>query len=363
MFYLFGISFGLTFVIAFALIPLVRFLALRANFVDSPGEGKIHEQPVAYGGGIAVGVSSMAVVLILMQIAYFVACGKMDGIVPEGAAAFAGGAVSRMNILIPFMTLCAFVLLCGLIDDKIALKPGEKLGLQSVAAVLFTIFVDRITLFVEPTGIMSAFSYAITVLWILLITNAFNLLDHLDAICAGVSLVVCVTLFTIALLTGQIFLAALTAPLAGAILAFIPWNVTPAKMFLGDAGSQFIGFYLAGVSVLFKFYEQGREVHAIVAPLVLFAVPVFDTMVVVIWRKLIGKPVFSRDLNHIAHRLVGMGLSKQQTALIVFGIALCCGISAVLLFFVSWHGAILIFAEVLIMLLIILMIQIGGKNG
>lgn len=363
MFYLLATSFGLAFLFALILVPLVRRLAIRANFVDNPGEGKIHEQPVAYGGGIAVGVAAMAVVLILMQIAYLVSKGTIDGIVPEAAAAFADGAVSRMPMLFPFLTLCAFILLCGLIDDKIALRPWEKLGLQTVAAVLFTIFVDRITLFVQPSGIMSAFSYVITVLWVLLITNAFNLLDHLDTICSGVSLVVCITLFTIALLTGQVFLAALTAPLAGAILAFIPWNVTPARMFLGDAGSQFIGFYLAGISVLFKFYEQGREVHAVVAPLVLFAVPVFDTMVVVVWRKLIGKPMFSRDLNHIAHRLVGMGLSKRQAALIVFGIALCCGISAVLLYFVSWHGAILIFAEVLIMLLIILMIQIGGGNG
>jgi UDP-GlcNAc:undecaprenyl-phosphate GlcNAc-1-phosphate transferase len=217
------------------------------------------------------------------------------------------------------------MLVIGLVDDKIELKAGPKFGGQLAVALLVAIAGVRITLFVQSV----AFSYVITVLWILTLTNAFNFMDNMNGLCSGVGAIGAWCFAWNAAVGGQYLVAMLGFLGCGALLGFLPYNFPKASAFLGDAGSHLVGFLLAILAILPHFYTRTNPKGlAVLSPLVVLAVPLVDLRQVVILRWRAGKPFYIGDTNHLSHRLVRRGWSKSQAVLILWLGAALAGLMA-----------------------------------
>lgn len=325
-----------------ALTPLMIRLARRVRFLDQPGPRKIHAQPVPYGGGLVVALASLA--------ASFVALRLPD--LPADRPGVKGFAwpVYAMGSLV--------ILVLGVVDDRKRLSAGFKLLVQAIVAVGVSLGGARLQLFDAPAAV----SVGVTVLWILAVTNAFNLLDHMDGLSGGVALLSGAAFLIVAVQTGQNMLAAMIAPLLGACLGFLCFNFPPARIFLGDAGSLFIGFWLSCLTISFTFYEAKYPLYTYFVPLAVLAVPLFDTAVVVLIRLLKRKPVFEGDTNHLAHRLTALGMSRTAAVLTVYALTLTAGLSAVLLYHVGQRGAILILVQLLLTFGIITLLEAAGRR-
>jgi UDP-GlcNAc:undecaprenyl-phosphate GlcNAc-1-phosphate transferase len=310
---------GTSFLAALLLAPLAAALARRAGFLDRPGPRKIHAEPVPYGGGLAVALA--------------VACGMRGGLAEQ----------------IPLLVAAGTMLLLGLVDDAITLSPRVKLAAQAAAALGLAPFGFRLELFdLGPVP-----GTLVTLAWIVGITNAFNLLDHMDGLSGGVAAICAAALLWTAEQTGQAALAAALAALGGALLGFLPWNFPKARLFLGDAGSLFVGFWLAALTVKGTFYRPPYPLYTYLVPLAVFAVPLYDTASVLLLRLRARAPLFQGDTRHFAHRLVSLGLSRPQAVLSVYVLACFTGLSAALIYQVRESGALLVLGQVLLAFLLI----------
>ncbi len=210
------------------------------------------------------------------------------------------------------------MLLLGLLDDKYELPPLTKFGGQLLLAMLVAAADIRITLFVNNIG----FSYAITVLWILTLTNAFNFMDNMNGLCAGLGAIAAWAFAWSAAIHGQYLVALLACLSCGALVGFLPWNFPKAVAFLGDAGSHLTGYWLAILAILPHFYSVSNpKPWAVLAPLVILAVPLLDLVCVVMIRLRLGKPFYIGDNNHLSHRLVRRGYSRTTAVLIIWFLA------------------------------------------
>lgn len=326
-------------VAALALTPLMIRLAKRVNFLDQPGPRKIHAEPMPYGGGL--------VVALVVLVTTFAAQRLLT--LPTAAKGFAWPVYAMGSLVI---------LVLGLVDDRRRLNARYKLLVQTIVAVGVSLGGARLQLFDAPLPV----SVAVTTVWILAVTNAFNLLDHMDGLSAGVALLSGAAFLFVAVQTGQALLAAMTAPLLGALLGFLCFNFPPAKIFLGDAGSLFIGFWLACLTISFTFYEAKYPLYTYFVPIAVLAVPLFDMAVVVLIRLFNHKPVFEGDTNHFAHRLTALGLSRRGAVLTVYALTLTAGLSAALLYLVRQQGALLILLQLLLTFGIITLLEAAGRR-
>jgi len=327
---------------AIVLTPLMIRLARRVGFLDHPGPRKIHTTPMPYGGGIAVA----AVVLI----ATFWA---------TRAAPADSGPPATKTFNWPIYAMGSLVILVlGLVDDRRKLSARFKLLVQTIVAIGVALGGERLRLFDIPAPL----SVAVTVLWILAVTNAFNLLDHMDGLSSGVALLAGSSFLVVALQTGQGFIASMIVPLLGACAGFLLFNFPPAKIFLGDAGSLFIGFWLSCLTISFTFYDAHYKLYTYFVPLAVLAVPLFDTSSVVLIRLLKRKSIFEGDTNHLAHRLTALGMSRRGAVLTVYALTLTAGLSAVLLYHVSQTGALLILVQLLLTFGIITLLEAAGRR-
>jgi UDP-GlcNAc:undecaprenyl-phosphate GlcNAc-1-phosphate transferase len=325
------------------LLPLMIRLARRVNFLDHPGPHKIHTTPVPYGGGIVVAAT--------LLIATFCAtrCPLLISDRP-GVKTFTWPVYAMGSLVI---------LVLGLVDDRRKLSARFKLFIQTIVATGVALGGERLRLFDVPPLV----SVAVTVLWILAVTNAFNLLDHMDGLSSGVALLAGASFLVVALQTGQGFIAAMIVPLLGACAGFLFFNFPPAKIFLGDAGSLFIGFWLSCLTISFTFYDAHYPLYTYFVPLAVLAVPLFDTSSVVLIRFLKRKPIFEGDTNHLAHRLTALGMSRRGAVLTVYALTLNAGLSAVLLYHVvSQTGALLILVQLLLTFGIITLLEASGRR-
>jgi UDP-GlcNAc:undecaprenyl-phosphate/decaprenyl-phosphate GlcNAc-1-phosphate transferase len=312
------------------LTPLMIRLARRVGFLDHPGPRKIHAAPMPYGGGIVVAV-----------------------------AVLAGGFYAARTTIWPVTALGSLmILVLGVVDDRRRLSAGMKLLVQTIVATGVAVGGDRLQMFDIPAPV----SIAVTVLWILAVTNAFNLLDHMDGLSGGVALLAGSAFLIVGLQTGQTHLLGMIVPLLGALAGFLVFNFPPAKIFLGDAGSQFIGFWLACLTVSFTFYDHHYRLYTYFVPLAVLAVPLFDTSSVLLIRLLTRKPLFEGDTNHLAHRLTDLGMSRRAAVLTVYALALATGISAMLLYHVTQTGAVLILVQLLLTFGIITLLETAGRR-
>lgn len=302
-------------------LPLWRAWCRRAGLVDDPGRRKIHYEPIPLAGGLAV-FTGMVVPLILGGLA--LRLGWLD--LPTSGA-FGHGYARRAPQLAAVLAGALGMVLLGWLDDRHELSAGRKFAGQIVIALLVAACGVRATLFVPSL----VFSLAVTTLWIVTVTNAFNFLDNMNGLCAGLGAIGAGCFALKAAVAGQYLVAALALLVTSALLGFLPYNFPRASAFLGDAGSHLVGFLLAVLAILPDYYSPGHPVHlAVLNPLLILAVALGDMAWVVAWRWRRGLPVYVGDTNHLSHRLVRSGLSKSTAVLWIWLLATATGALAFL---------------------------------
>ncbi|MBI5078738.1 undecaprenyl/decaprenyl-phosphate alpha-N-acetylglucosaminyl 1-phosphate transferase [Candidatus Saganbacteria bacterium] len=299
------LTFLLTFLIAFILTilltPVVRTFAPEIGAVDKPSERKIHSVNVPRTGGMAIYFGFLAAILF--------------GLLSGGVS----GAVINPRPVLGILLGGSIILLTGLLDDIRQLKPLTKLFGQITGAAVAAYFGIGITFLSSPFGGTVSLGYVtipLTLLWLVGITNAINLIDGLDGLAAGVTAIAAITFFFVALRTHQLEAALLMLALAGTALGFLRYNFFPASIFLGDAGSYFLGFVLAAAAIVGVF--KTTLVVALVIPLLILGVPIFDT-VFALWRRLKEKKnPFAADDKHIHHLLLRAGFSQREAVFAIY---------------------------------------------
>lgn len=299
------------------LTPVARRVAFRFGVVSTPGGRHIHGRSIPRLGGLGIFV---AAVLTLLGGLVF---GGLDQVFE----------VHQERLLVGLLAGGAIMFVIGLLDDVKGVRALYKLYAQIAAAVVawalgFRMDVIDLPLF-EPMS-MGIFSLPITVLWIVGIINAVNLIDGLDGLAAGVVFFAAVTNFVVAWLMGTSFVAIVMATVAGAVLGFLFFNFNPARIFMGDSGSYFLGFTLAVCSIAGPLQKASAAV-SIAVPVAALGVPIIDTLLAMVRRFLEKRPLFSPDRGHIHHRLLDMGITHRRAVLIIYGvtIALCIGSIAI----------------------------------
>jgi len=328
-------------------LPLIIRIATRVGFVDRPGPRKSHGVPMPYGGGLGVGLGFLLTLGAGLAACWLMTRGTTLGL-PADVVAYAPGAVSKAPDLFLLAGGSLVILFLGTADDLWKLSPRLKLIVETLVATAFVIIGrERLSLFLEGSWTSDVVGGAITVLWIVGVTNAFNLLDHMDGLTGGVTFLACAAFALIAAVTGQWFVAAALAALAGASAGFLLFNFPPARVFIGDGGSLFVGFALSTLTVTFTFYDSAaqRRPFAWAIPLVVLAVPLYDMASVILTRLRHRRPMFEGDRNHLAHRLVALGMTPRGAALAVYAMTAMTGLAAILLLQVDALGAGIILAQ------------------
>jgi UDP-GlcNAc:undecaprenyl-phosphate GlcNAc-1-phosphate transferase len=305
-----------------ASLPFWRHWCQRHGAVDEPGPRKIHAASIPLAGGLAVLTGLLAALLGGTAFVFLHA--------PSGTMELLQYGLGRRAAQLLGLTVGAFgMLLIGLRDDKVELRPAAKFAGQLLAAVAVAASGVRITLFVHNI----LFSYAITALWILTVVNAFNFMDNMNGLCGGLGAVGAVAFGWIAAQAEphQYLVATMAFVIAGALLGFLPFNFPKAGVFLGDSGSHLVGYLLAVLGILPHFYTRGHpRILAVLTPLVILAVPLGDLAWVVLLRWRAGQPFYQGDTNHLSHRLVRRGLSDGQAVLVIWLLAAVLGALACL---------------------------------
>ncbi|HXI71309.1 MAG TPA: MraY family glycosyltransferase [Verrucomicrobiae bacterium] len=297
-------------------LPLWRKWCLRTNLVDDPGHRKIHTTPIPLAGGFAVLTG------ILLPLAAGAILLKL-GIVKISSAGLIVHGIDRRAMELAVLALGAVAItILGWLDDKHELKALPKFIGQILIAVAVAAACKRITLFVQS----DVFSYVVTILWLLTVINAFNFMDNMNGLCAGVGAIGAFIFALIAATNGE-YLVALTGFLmCGALAGFLPWNFPNARAFLGDAGSHLVGYLLAVMAILPHFYtRQNPRPLAVLAPLLVLAIPLLDLAQVSLFRTLNKKPFWIGDTNHLSHRLVRAGFSKTTSVILLWLVAAILG--------------------------------------
>lgn len=305
--------------------PLWRRWCLRIGHVDDPGHRKIHSEPMPLAGGPAVMTGFFLPVILGAVLVVFWRTTGPNGSIRE---LIEYGFSRRALQLLAIFTGAFGMFLLGWWDDHFELKPLPKFTGQVFCALIIAVSGIRITLFI-PSGLVN---YLLTVLWILTITNALNFLDNMNGLCSGLGIVAAWACAWSAAIQGQYLVALLGFLICGALLGFFPFNFPRARSFLGDAGSHLVGFLVAVLAILPNFYSR-KTPHplAVLSPLLILAVPLFDlaSVVIIRWKK--GQPFYIGDTNHISHRLVRRRCTRTEAVLVILLIHTAMAASALLL--------------------------------
>ena len=311
------LAMGLAAVVALASTPLVKALSVKVGAVDVPKDGRrMHNHPIPRMGGLANFLGFMAAVLLFVP---------LD--------------TEKRGMLLG----AVIIVVLGMLDDRFALPAMPKFVVQIIAAVIAVMAGNRIDVLSNP-NIFSAnpvwqlgwLAYPVTVVWIVAITNSVNFIDGLDGLACGVSTISAATMLVIALLVreqdvlvSEQDVAVMMAALVGACIGFLPYNFNPAKIFMGDTGSTFLGFIMAVVSVqgMFKMYN----IISFVVPFLMLGLPIFDECFAIIRRLTRGQSPMAPDRGHVHHRLIDMGFSQKQAVGVLYVISAILGLSAVVL--------------------------------
>ena len=309
--------------LAFALTPIVRVLAIKIKAIDIPTDNRrMHHRPVPRIGGLAIFLS-----FLISTISFCDICRDLMVIL-------VGGAV---------------LVLIGILDDIFRINAFIKLAVQFAVAI-FAVWQGVKIEFIGLGGdylVFNSLAAPITVLWIVGLTNAVNFIDGLDGLACGVSIISSISLFLVMLLAGNNPLhCIITAILIGACLGFLPFNANPAKIFMGDTGALFLGYTLSILSVVGVFKTD--MVLSFFIPLSIFGLPLFDTTFAIIRRLIHGKSPFAPDRGHLHHRLIDMGFGQRQSVRILYAICAILGISSVMLTREDWRGGAIILSVAIV---------------
>jgi UDP-GlcNAc:undecaprenyl-phosphate GlcNAc-1-phosphate transferase len=318
--YIFAVAsaFAVTFPACFAW----KKWCLEKRLVDDPGKRKIHSEPIPLAGGLAI-ITGLLVPIVFASLILLLYHRPVE-ISPGAEAPLAGanaagllqhGFSRRAFQLIGIFIGAIGMVLVGLWDDVRELSPRTKFLGQVIIATLVALSGTRITLFVHNP----LFHYLITVFWILTFINAFNFMDNMNGLCAGLSAIGALYFGLIAAADGQYLVALLAFLTLGALLGFLPHNFPRARVFLGDAGSHLLGYLMAILAILPHFYTRTHPRQwAVLIPLFVLAIPLLDLVWVVILRTRMGQPFYIGDTNHLSHRLVRMGLSPTAAVMMIW---------------------------------------------
>ena len=362
-------AFVLAFVLSLALTALVRRVAQRIGFVDRPGGRKQHAEPTPFGGGVAIVLASCVVILgaaaaahALNQNPFQADLADLLWSVPQGLGEDVERAADRLPLVLYVLGGGLAIAFLGLLDDVHPLRPLVKLLCQIVIVTLIVISSGMRATAHVPGEVIPV---AITALWVVLLTNSFNLLDNVDGLSGTVAFICGGALLVLALQTTQFFIAGFVLALMGAVLGFLFFNFPPASIFMGDTGSMFLGYMLATATVLTTFVtqDQSNPLFPLVVPLVLFAVPLYDTVSVAVIRLRGGKPLLIGDRNHFSHRLMRLGLSTRQMLLTVGLITLATALGATVAHGSSTWRVVAPAIQVACALAVIMLLEIASSKG
>ncbi len=299
----------------FVTLPWWRSWCRATGLVDEPGHRKIHREPIPLAGGLAVFAGMAAPLLAAAVIA-----GAHR--LPMSALPLIHGLDKRGGQLAVIMLGALGMLLLGWWDDKRELRPVAKFVGQLVIALAVAASGVRITLFIPNVVV----SFALTLLWILTVTNALNFMDNMNGLCTGLGVIGCAWFALSAAIAGQYLVALLALLASGSLLGFLPYNFPKASAFLGDSGSHLVGYLLAVLAILPHYYTaQNPSPAAVLVPLLVLVVPLGDLVWVVLLRLRSGKPFYVGDTNHLSHRLVRRGLSQRTAVMIIWLLAAATG--------------------------------------
>ena len=336
---------------------IIRKWADRLGFLDRPGGHKGHKIPVPLGGGVAVWLTTitfpiLGAILITMA----------GGLFPETVARYAAGISMRSGELFIILGLASLIMLMGLIDDRYSLNWKPRLFVQVGLAVLLAASGVRVTLFGPLAN--PFFGGVVTVLWVVGLTNSFNFLDNMDGLAAGVGLIAALLFATAQLMVGSLFVPAVLLGLVGALAGFLVHNRYPARLYMGDAGSNFLGFLLGGLTVAGTYYRYDAEVSrfSVLAPLLVMAVPLYDTASVIIIRLREGRSPFLGDQRHFSHRLVERGLTRPQAVRTIDLVTLAGGLGALLLHRLDAFGALVVLAQTVCLLGVVAILEVSASR-
>lgn len=303
----FLLIFILSLICSYTLTPLIKRVAESINIgMAYPGERKVHTRPIPQVGGWAIYLTFLLVVLLTLKLK-----GQLLGILLGGS----------------------LILILGTIDDLFNLPAKVKLVGQILAALILLFFGVKISFVTNPLGGMiylGGWGVLVTVLWVVGITNALNLIDGLDGLAAGISIIAAATFFCLSYLGKPAeTILVLSLILMGSSLGFLRYNFSPARVFMGDSGSMFLGFTLSAVAVMGAF--KSAATLALLAPILVLGVPILDTAFAIARRLKSGQPAFQADKEHIHHKLLQLGLSQRQTVLLIYLVSIFLGAIALIL--------------------------------
>lgn len=348
----------------------VRRIAPRLGLLDKPNEArKVHSQPTPLGGGLAIWCGVVLPFAIGQFVLWLIQAGHIAReVVPAFARPHLTGIWERSGSLWLLLAAGTVLMVTGLLDDRFALGWKFRLGIQFLVAIVCVTWQDwRLTAFIGS----GAVTWLLSVIWIVTLVNSFNMLDNMDGLSGGVAAIAAAMLAAVLLMIPapenqgpQLFVSGFLFVLVGGIFGFLWHNRPPAKIFMGDAGSYFIGFCIA-VSTLeatFTSYDSTAQ-HTIFAPLCVLAVPLYD-MASVLWIRIRqGRSPFEADKSHFSHRLVDLGLTKGQAVLTIYLTTATCGLGALLLHQVDWVGAVIIILMVVCVLGLIAILESAPRRN
>jgi UDP-GlcNAc:undecaprenyl-phosphate GlcNAc-1-phosphate transferase len=309
-----------------ALVPLSRALARKLGVMDQPGPRKVHATPMPRLGGLAVFLSFSGVVLAGYALVPFLNALPFVQTHFGTPLALLQEAYRVEKKLLALLVSSALAFSVGLADDILGTRfhVGWKAAGQIVAA-LVVIAADVRTSFM-PTDWLNT---VITLLWVVGVTNAFNLLDNMDGLSTGVAFVASAVLLINAWMLGEFFISLILVAFMGSLLGFLLFNFNPASVFLGDCGSLFIGSVLASLTLLERYVSHASSTYfPVLMPVLVLAVPLLDTATVIVIRVRERRPIYLGDSRHLSHRLVSLGLSQRTAVLIIYLITFCLGLGA-----------------------------------
>ncbi len=324
----YAFTFLVALVVTFVLTPVVKNLAIKIGAVDKPDARKVHHGLIPRLGGLAIYAGFMVSAIATIGFTY-----DMVGI----------------------MLGATFLIIVGITDDVVSLPPKIKLLGQIIAAaipvVIFNINIEWVDLprfgFIFLPEIISL---PLTIFWIVGFINTVNLIDGLDGLAAGIATIASIAIALLAFQMGQWVAAAAMVAMTGACLAFLQYNFNPAKIFMGDTGSMFLGYVIASISVMGSMKTAAAAV--LIVPLLALAVPITDTLLAIVRRKSSGVPIFSPDKNHLHHRLLAKGLNQKQVVLIMYALTAFFSCVALMVIHLSlWVGVAIVAIALILFLL------------
>lgn len=323
------------FLVTFVLTPLVRWIVLKCDITDKPNERRINQQPIASLGGLAI-YAGFTVGLFLFPV--------------------------DKSLIWPLFLGATLITITGFLDDLLELKARYKLIGQILAAVVIVVGGGLNIEFINlPFGgqiHFGVFSIPLTIIWVIAITNAINLIDGLDGLAAGVSGIAFFTVCGMAFIMGDAFVMGLAIIMIAAIVGFLPYNFHPAKIFMGDTGALFLGYVLAVLSIMgFK----NVTFISLVVPILILGVPISDTVIAIIRRLINRQPIAMADKSHLHHSLLDAGFTHRQTVILIYAISALFSLSAFIFTMSSLWGSLLLIGILLILIEVV--VELLGLIG